>query len=77
MSALDIPTGPAAIAMGSTFGCVLVSSCFNRRTSATPIPANCFFHPKNVCCDTPNFRHTSTIGVPASACRSANAICSS
>jgi hypothetical protein len=42
-----------------------------------PMTANCFFHPKNACSLTPIFRHTSTIGVPAFACLSANATSSS
>ena len=46
-------------------------SCRSSRSSATPIPANLRRHVYNVCSLTPSFRHTSLIGVPASACRSA------
>ena len=53
------------------------SSCCNRRISATPSPANVFFQREKVCSEIPVLRHTSPIGVPVSAWRNTNPICSS
>jgi len=53
------------------------SSCLKRRSSETPRPPYFFFHRKYVCSAIPIFRQTSATRVPVSACRSANAICSS
>ena len=50
--------GQAQVRHQPTQLAVSSSSCLSRRTSASPIPAYCFFHRKDVYSETPIFRRT-------------------